>query len=307
MKNLKLIGAFALSLAMVPMFSSCGDDDAPDKPISAAVSNIDGTHVTRVGNCRIEYDEKGRPVSFSDNYGVELEIDYSKNLITGDDYDMKVKFNNKGFITELSASWDEVEDDYGDQVRYQGNGKYIISYKDDRISTIKGSSSETVTDLDSKETSKYSGELTDTYVWNKGMLTKIKHRLDEKEDGEKWSENADTEVEYGTEVNEYLQFPLSIIHNSEILYPEMYIVGLFGNGPSLLPSKVSVEEDDYSTSANVDFDLNANGSIKKETAGRWGFWVYSYEEFTRGQEFATDDAKPLKPLRKIFPHHKAKR
>lgn len=290
----KILTAFVVAAAIAPVLGSCSKDDAPDRPNSSVVSDIEGTRVTSVNNVNIQYDDKGRAFRFvNGQYNDDMiEIDYSKNkLYLGDIYDgaeeIDVKFNDKGFITEMSSSWDEKDDGY----QYKGSGKLTFSYdKDNCLTSMKSKTSETEKDLSSKDTYKYEEESTYTFTWRNGNLTKLDFNETEKEDGEKETYRSYTDVDYSNDENTFRQFPLSFLDHMDADFTIFFTVGLFGNGPKMLPESMTYtdEDDDYTRTYNISFNLNSNGSFNREN-GPFGTVQYGYSDITRAA-FAGDKA-----------------
>lgn len=286
MKSTKILTAFVVAAAIAPVMGSCSKDDAPDRPNSSQVSDMDGTRVTSVGNTQIRYDEKGRAYRFRDSYGYEIEIDYSKNKITASyngEYDpeqqMDVKFNGKGFITEMSSSWSEKDDEY----EYKGSGKITFSYdKNDCLTSIKTKMSETEKDLSDKSTSHYSEESTQKFNWSKGNIVSINYDETEVEDGDKDTYRTDMEIQYSFDENKFRQFPMSLLYESDGDYDVFFAVGLMGNGPADLPEQMTINEDGEGTrTLSINFDLNDNGSINTEYFGNYTSYAYGYTDITR--------------------------
>lgn len=310
MKTIKVWGVLALSAAVLPLVGSCSKDDAPERPSSAEVSDIDGTRVTSVGDCRIRYDENGRPYRFKDNYS-EIEIDYEKNKILFEDEKMDVKFNGKGFITEISASWDYSEnDDYrsrgeDENYHYKGSGKITFSYdKNNCLVSLKSKSSETETDLSNNHKNHYSYEETQNFNWSKGNLKSIVYDATEEEDGDKEYYKANIDIDYGFEENKFKQFPMTFLYEFEGAYEIFFAVGLFGNGPVDLPDHIDiVEEDDYSISSDITFTLNENESISTESS-RLGNYTYGYSKITRSELNIGQPVIKAKSIRNFFVNSK---
>lgn len=306
MKTLKFLSAAALALAIAPVFNSCKSEDAPEDPNGSEAAIIDGTHVTSINNIHIEYDRYNRPISFTDQYDDEgISIDYNANKIYADGDELDVKFNKNGFITEMSTSWDEKDVEDGDTYHSKGSGKITFTYdKNNCLTSIKETSSETEKYSGSNETYKYSRDVKTDLTWNNGNLVRIYSEEKEDEDGEKDEERYTTAVEYGNDVNSYRQFPLSLLETfEEGLIEVCFAVGLFGNGPAYLPEAVSITDTEgYDDSFSISFRLNNNGSFMTET-GKYGTWQYGYSDISRAGNFSGKTLK-LRPIKRMFRHRK---
>ena len=274
-----MAGAFALCAVMVPAVTSCGDDnDEPGNGGSAVV--MDGTRLTSINNALIQYDSEGRVARFGSrsDYG---EIDYRNGILhlsDDDEYgDMNVRFNGAGYISQLSQDWD-YEDD-GE--RWQGSGKATFSYDGDgHLVKVNISSSESYRDYEDGESGKYTEEYTVDLSWRNGNLMTITQRGEENEDGdrERWEEVYD--LTYNLQENRYLQPTISqfesILDESE--YTILACAGLFGIGSELLPSKIVESDDDgYTHTTNLTFNLNANGTIASER-DNYNTYIYGYSD-----------------------------
>ena len=118
MKSLKLIGLAVVAAFICPALTSCSDDDDDDKGSnggSNATDVFDGKQLTSVGDISFSYDDKGRCTGISEYGTQELSINYSKGTLQfyENDYaggNIKIKFNGKGFITEISGTISGSED-----------------------------------------------------------------------------------------------------------------------------------------------------------------------------------------------------
>lgn len=308
MKTLKFLSVAAVALAIAPVFNSCKSDDAPDEPNGSEAAVIDGTHVTSINNCHIGYDQHNRPVSFTDGHDEDaISIDYNANKIYFEDGELDVKFNKNGFITEMSSSWDLKYEEDGESYHSKGSGKITCSYdKNNCLTSMKETSSETEKYSESKETYKYTRDAKTTLTWNNGNLVKIYSEEKENENGEKDEEHYTTDVEYSNDVNPYKQFPLSLLDAFEDGFDVFFAVGLFGNGPAYLPRSMSIEDEDgYTDSYNLTFSLNNNGSFNIEKYANQT-WYYGYSDISRAGNFSGKSLK-LNSIRNIFRHSNHKK
>lgn len=309
MKTFRMLGALALCAVTVPFLTACGDDN--DEPDNGGVNIIQGDHLTSVGNYGISYDSKGRVSSVRSN-GDVLYIDYDHNTITvsdNDDYDdegeLNVKFNGKGFITELSSSWDYQDRDDGEFYRTRGSGKIEYRYDGDgNLISVNCKSDET--EEYNNRTEKYSENYTIDLTWSNGCMMKSVENGEENEDGRvhTWTETYD--VQYGNQANAYLQMPLCLseIFGLDDELDVLGVIGLFGNGPAFLPNKLTETETyDRPESWNISFTLNDNGSIASERIGSTTY-RYTYGTISTRSGFGADKQGKKFNVRDVFVHRK---
>lgn len=300
MKKGSVLAFIASGALVLPVFTACkSDEPAGGDDANKAVLNFDGDRLTSVDNFSIEYDNQGRVVEIDGRYD-DLEIDYSKGKIEMEDEEGNIKFNKSGYITEISMSWDETEEGYGYSYQYKGNGTAKFSYDSNgHLTSMSYNSKETEKDLINKETSTWETSSTTTLKWSNGNLTSVKMDGWEKEDGDKESYKAEISIQYGSQVNKYQQFPLTIANFAIGEEPVNILaaVGLFGKGTAEFPTQLIDYEDGDTYTINISFDLNSNGSIRNEN-GNYGTYSYGYSSFsTKGLSELND--KKLS-LRKLF-------
>lgn len=313
MKSLKLTAILALAAFCAPMVTSCGsdDNDAPDSPNKSEVSDIDGTRVTGVGDCTVTYDSKGRPTVFNIEDDGIMTIDYSKGTFIGSDEmgKMNIKFNAKGFVTELSSSWNYKFTEDGITVQAKGSGTLTCSYENDVLKSIKATESSSF--KAGQQSYETKGTSIMTLIWSNNNLTAIKSSEDYTKNGEKEHHEAQAKIEYGTQTNKFRQFPMAIADESEAIIPYFYSVGLVGNGPANLPVSMVVEDEEGRYSSSISYVLNPNGSIKSESTKRGSSkpetWDYTYSDITRSLMPAANKQLTPEMIRDIFlPRHARK-
>lgn len=315
MKTFRTIGALALCAVLVPALSSCGGDDDDDEPGNGGVIVMDGTRLTSVSNYRISYDADGRLKRISSPFtgnGNLLEIDYADGTITLDDGEdemeyMDVKFNGNGYISRLSSSWDYTENDGGDRYRYTGDGRMTFSYNGDgNLVKIDCEMTETEKDLDDNSTERFTERYTISYDWRNGNLVRAVEEGREIEDGDDDDWTDTYTLEYGNLPNTFLQTPATIayIGFDESAMQLLAMAGLFGNGPEMLPSEMTDDEDGYTDTWRIVFSLNSNGSIAEERNGYRGY-TYGYSNITRAAQGPKLDVKAS--VRDIFRKHASRK
>lgn len=312
MKTLRILGAMALCVVMLPSLTSCGDDD-DDKggDGTGGVLEIEGERLSYMSDgytsYNIEYDNKGRITTVATNYG-DLVINYSKGTIAleGSDEDQdryKVKFNDRGYITELVSSWSYVDTSDGDRYQIKGSGTVTFSYNGSgNLSTITSKMSETEKDLDTGESGKFTENYTTKLTWTGGNLVKAVCKGTETEGREKDTYSETFDIEYSTTDNLYRQNPVAIseIANDGTVWNVLAAAGLFGKGPKMLPRVVSeVDDDDYTYTKNVSYTLNSVGAISTEKVS-YDTYTYRYDDVPRGRSVVTVESKPIDGARSFF-------
>lgn len=307
-KTLRTIGAFALCAVLVPALGSCGGDD-DDEPGGGGVIELDGTRLTFYNNLTLNYDSEGRFKSVSSPFisnAKLLEIDYSKgSIMLGDGEeemeDMDVKFNGRGCISRLESSWDYTDNDEGDSYHYVGSGEMTFSYSGDgNLVSVNCKMSETEKDLDDGSVERYEEHYTIDYDWRDGNLVravKEGRASDPGYDDEEW--NIPYTLSYGNQANKFLQTPgtIAYITFDDSLMQILAAVGLFGNGPVMLPAKFTETDEDDVESYNIVFTLNSNGTIAEERNGIHSY-TYGYSAITRAA--AGSATMPSCKVRDIF-------
>lgn len=307
-KTLRTIGALALCAVLVPALGSCGGDD-DDEPGGGGVIELDGTRLTFYNNLTLNYDSEGRFKSITSPFTSNtklLEIDYSRGQIritdgTGETEEMDVRFNGRGYISRLSQSWDYTERDGGDMYQYVGDGEMTFDYNGDgNLERIDCKTSETEKDLEDGSVERYEERYTIDYEWRDGNLVRAFKEGVESESGDPdyhWS--MPYTFKYGNQRNVFLQTPGTMAY---IAFDDSFIqilaaVGLFGNGPEMLPTRFTETEDGETESHNISFTLNSNATIAYEDNGMYTY-TYGYSDITRAA--AGPATMPSCKVRDIF-------
>lgn len=296
-KTLRFLGAMALGLLMAPVFTSCGDDEPGDGAGNVQTPVYDGTRISSINNVPVRYDQQGRAVSF----GSEFSIDYSTGRIYFDDADeeeenVTVSFTDKGFISSIKSSWD-YEDKYED-ARYKGNASVQFSYdKDGHIVKLTESSRETYISTEDRESSTFEGNVTMSITWKDGNLVRVVADESEIEDGEKEHDRYVYDIDYGTQMNIFKQFPMSLANalSEDTSWHILASLGFMGIGPNRIPESMEENDDDGdSYSYTFSISLNDNGTIKSEYAD-YTTYYYGYSAVTKGMSASKISSK--KPMR----------
>lgn len=303
-KTLRIAGALALCFTMIPVVSSCGDDEDGNEPGggNSVVVEGTGTRLVSLGGMRIKYDEDGRVYRLGSNDEF-MEIDYKKGVIKysdSEDYeeaDIKVKFNSKGYISSLSQEWDyEDEDEWS-----KGKGSASFSYDGDgHLVKVTMSSSEEYKDYEYNEYGKYNEELEIENTWSEGNLVKVVENG--KELGDDDGDDIWRQVclfDYGMDQNKFLQMTVS---QSDYMLGDtdfdiLAWVGLFGVGSKDLPSRIDGDDEGYKFTDELRFTLNENGTIASEFDGD-DTYIYGYDDVRSARSVSS--AKLLSSKKGVF-------
>lgn len=294
MRKFRLLGAIALGALMMPALASCGDDDdSKGGDGVGGVIEVDGERISSISGVMFEYDSKGRLTHLYD-YSGGLTIDYSKGTLylDGDEdgeNSYKVKFNDKGYITQLSSSWSGTENDGGDKYQYKGSGTVSFSYNGSGyLVKCDNSSTVTVKDLSTGMSGKETTSYTTTLTWRDGNLVSAVEKGKETGFGQTDTWREDTEIDYTSTTNKFRQLPMAVssVLNNEEVWQMIAAAGLFGKGTKNFPASISVTDDDGdSSNSSCSYRLNSNGAISSETI-RYRTFNYTYEEISRGSEMS---------------------
>ena len=298
MKILKFLRLMTFGVIALFTMAACSDDDDNGGDSSSGsgaaakgVIDFDGERLYAINDCNVEYDAQGRVARITQDDN-ELEINYAKGTIIIHDETEEatiatIKFNNDGYITEIVASWDEIYDtpsfDGGSisypEEREKGTSTATYTYSNGFLTKISIFTNETCTTTlvsegpnggrtEVTEVTKYQISETHTLYWNLGNLVQITNSGWETADGgnkETWGETYS--INYGTQVNKYRQFPVTIVEEALYFDDPLYMmaaVGLFGKGPTTLPRSMA-GNDDYGTwNTNIIFNVNSKEAISKE-------------------------------------------
>lgn len=285
--NKKSLRYFVPCLAMAlcsVAFTSCSDDDEGSVP-TGPTTTFDGKQLVAVGNYTFRYDDRNRcdGVSYYNDDFIDINYDNS-TIYLDDDFDelggYKVKFNGKGYISNISASWNFSEG----SDRYNGSGSISFSYNGDRLVSQE---------MNSKEEYAYEGERYSysatgktTLEWRNGDLVSGSMRYEESEDDyESWMADEFTVTYDETLANPHKQFPYVLYSLLDEDYYVFGLVGMVGVGPEHLPASYEGEFSEEgqpwseSYSGNVGYGLNEDGTIDWE---RLNGSTYRYDYYTAG-------------------------
>lgn len=304
MKKLKFLFLSFVGLIMTFNLGSCNKDDEPGSENAGnGITNVGGARLTAIkGHGRIQYDSEGRVMSAGDGYD-RIVFDYSTGQFEMDDETGNFKFNSQGYISELSASWNEIEDGYS----YKGHGEAKISY-DSKGHIVKFSITSSETEKGYGETYTYEESSDITYKWSEGNLISSSEKYVEKEDGETDTYYTDIAINYSSEINKFQQFPYGL---SEALLMDgpislLTAAGLFGKGMQNFPQNILIDEDGYNWKENYNYYLNSNGSINREDADGTSY-TYEYTPFDTRSGINTSGNEQSKSLRSMFIRNKSKK
>ena len=282
MKYFKTLGYMGIIAMAISLLSSCKekkDDIVIDfGDTSKAIINFDGSLLTAVDNYQIRYDDQGRITRITSIYDGNLfEINYKtgKAMIYGDE--AKIMFNNDGYITELSSSWNEKEYPY----QYIGETEILFKYdKEGYLTGINSFTEETEINLEYKDSYTDRSYVEGTLTWSQGNLIETSYKVKEFGDNREMIE--EHPISYDNTANKFLQYPIfmSSIIISDEPFNIMAAIGLFGKGPANLPAVIKniyrLDSDVMEIWINCSFELNSNGSINTETLENIETIQYSY-------------------------------
>lgn len=271
----KLSAAFlpvCIMIAGALAFASCSDDDDNGNGGSSggATTAINGKLLTKVGDYNFVYDNKNRLTEIYNNYEKLFEIDYSNGkAIIEDEEEAKLSFTKNGYISKISMSWTDKDEDYSEK----GNGSISLSYDGNgHLTNIKMSSSASGVDEGESFHESYSGEYNIT--WSNGNMVKVVDKYVEKYDGEKETYNTTYTLSYGSTDNAFKQYTEALAYPLEIDGLEyVTYAGLLGKSSAKLPSSIEEVEihKEYGEPENTStynyyssYTLNEDGSVKSE-------------------------------------------
>lgn len=272
---IKIAPAIALTMCSM-VFTSCSDDDendgssTPEGPTTTFSDKL----LTQVGHYMFNYDDKNRcdAVYYVNDYDgstyPEAEIDYKSSSIyfNTEETNMKVNFNNQGYITKAYGSWEESGDGYV----YKGSLSMSFDYdKSGHLTSI-------TTKAEGEE--KYDGEGYSyssigkaKFTWDNGNLINMTTEYNDIEDGEEYEFIDTYEISYNEGIeNKTRQMPY-ILSASMFDYDASVLanIGMFGVGTKNLPETIvnSYIEDGESYGEDIErvsYELNSDGTIKRE-------------------------------------------
>lgn len=301
---LKNFGIFAICTLMVPCFTACKDDDKNEPESNpgdgSATATIHPSSITTDDETyNFFYNSQDRVIEISSEYETLL-FDYEAGkIISSDDDVYDAKFNNAGYITELS-------------LEENSSVKVVTKYE--------YNSSGNITKIVDKET--YNGNdfysSTLNFDWQNGNLVKITGNYEQIDPDYTDKGTLTLNYEYSDLNNKFYQLPMAY----DFGYMIFGAAGLFGKGPKKLPKSVTIREKgtdsedgnyDETETTQFGFRLNSDGSIAKEwfDGDEDEAYYYGYGENVRSTKtgVGTSDKRMkknllLKPLRKYIKHGK---
>ena len=310
MKKLKFLTLALITVLTCAGAASCSKDDGGvTPPGQSEIEKETGMRLTRVGNYRFNYDDKGRCIGMESISGYDdddFTIDWDKGefIATDSDDDMerapvKFKTNSKGYITEFTQSWNYKEEDYSSK----GSGKASLSYdKSGHLTKATYDSSESGTEDGEKFT--FKGSSVYTLTWENGNLVNLTDEWEFLEDGEREKGTDSYEVTYDrTAENVYKQWTEGLLDQVlNFAFCKLGHVGMFGVGTANFPSNIEIDEEGYHTNYSVSVSTNNDDLISSERVGGWTY-NYSYDDVdTRSAAF--DNTLPAKARKILFPRHR---
>lgn len=304
MKTFKKFGLACIALTVTTLASCSKDEDGITIPSESEIEQTTGERLHYVNGYVFTYNSEGVCTGFKQaQYYEQLTIDWVKGELSLSDTDnpmdhgLKFKTNSKGYITEISQSWDHRED--GDS--YKGSGVCSFSYdKSGHLTNISITSSES--GVDDGERYSYKSNAKYSITWQNGNLVHVKYVEDETEDGETERDTRTYEISYDDQENKFRQWTQGIL--DKVLnnyYLTLANVGLFGVGTSNFPSLIVRSSDGYTGNYPITVYVNKNGLIYSELVdGRTVDYIYEDTDV----HSATDSGNlPPTKSKSLFPRH----
>lgn len=286
---------------MAGMILVCCSKDEDDNNNALVTSGVldesTGLRVKSACGYDYVYAEDGKLQYILSGSNCRFEFSYSPNTIThvdvGDTDDSEVfslVYNRDGTISSGTwfVSWND-DKERGSETQevnflYDTNGhltKYVIKYRSTEYNVPSGKSSSE------------SGTETFDFTWNNHLLQKIvKTDTGNDDDGSYNYVDAYTftynNVSMTSYANKFLQYSTFVISPFNGFMERVCFVGLLGNGPAYLPSKMDYKEEgeyyykgekknyEYSGSKDFSYGFNSEGAITYAYYGD-SRYTYSYD------------------------------
>lgn len=301
-----------MATTLINSFTSCSDDDGESYIPSPTVisSNGNAAQVTNVGGIHFAYDENGKLTSIGDGSNVYY-LKGNKFSFSTYDNDSKgttnidIYLNPDGLITKFQSSLTYI----------YGKEEATINYSydtDHRLKACEGSGKGSFHD------DSYKGSIKISYTWNNGNLTKAK--IESQSKGTEYSESySDSSTEehtytYGTQANIAKQLPYYMgceLTGIKAFGGPLSVIGLYGFGPSYLPTSYTTTEaavengksHTFSNNYTLSFTQNNDGTISSETRnGSRLDYGYKYIS-TRSEVLSTQNlTQYVHSLSSLFKH-----
>lgn len=289
------------------MVTACGDDE-PTDGTSGTGGGTPATLPLKVptfgGNLLTGLQSDHDLLTFNYSNGALMSITtnehsliFKDNMYFSQDYQetetlSDFKLNNDGFITSCKYTYTDRDETEVIVFTNKYSGHNLVSCTWDS----KG--------VDEGEPYAYNYEI--TFTWKNGNIT----RADVKYTDEEETETGYYLLTYGNTPNAHKQYSLLMSAMLDLDGPDFPQLGLFGDGPAYLPTKVVKEYgDDEPVTMNLTYTLNHNGTIASETeVSEYGntnsyYYYYNGEGPKKVAPFAAKRAtKPS--LAKALRHHR---
>ncbi len=279
-KIIMMVGAMLLTVG----FTACGDDDDNNTISNVLENNVTSTdipapyltdasgnklQVASVGEIRYTYNESGKLsgiiIGDYDRYELGETFTFTTNKSSDRKTEYAIYTNTKGLIAKSEYKYSRMIDSNW-SVREAETRNYNYN-SDNQLTSITYERSY----IEENDNGTRKGTV--TFNWANGNLTSV---IDTSTDSytnkageQKVKNDKDTYTfEYGSQANVFKQMPAimceAVIDSEELAL--LAVLGLFGTGPAYLPTNLTrTDEDGRSyTYATPTYELNADGSIKKE-------------------------------------------
>ena len=300
-KTIKLVGLALIAMSVMPIASCGGDDKDVTPPGQDDIEKETGMRLTRVGSDRYSYDSEGRCIAIRTS-DYSFTIDWDKGEIFTRDSDdpdgstINFKTNGKGYITEMSSSWDYVDSEGA----YKGNEKFILTY-DKSGHLVKSVCHSESSGFENGQEFEFEGEMIHNLTWEDGNLVHVNSFEDYTENGEREVDEDSYEISYNTnQENVYKQWTEGMLLNAldGLIYIELGHIGAYGVGPVNFPVNIEAEEGNSKDNHSIKIYTNSDGLISKEVLdGQTLNYVYD-QIGTRSEIF--DQILPAKNKKKHF-------
>lgn len=294
----KYFAMMALAALSLCMFSCGGDDDEEGGSSGGSSGGGSGsgsykagvldhapdTRITKAGDYRFFYDEKGRLSYVTKNGYSEIELSYNPNRWTDDEgnEEATASYNGNGYLTSLKSNFDYTNEE-GSEWATKVTGSASVTFSYDGNGHVTGATSTSKeTKKDKEGTRTYDTNVKVTATWKSNLLTKVVisgKEIKKSSEGsrtESWTETwSFVYDDISDNTNKHHQYVRSVADWMDDFEPLAY-VGIMGRGPLYLPNAATEEEvetEDGDTEKDTEdytfsYTFNSNESVRSCTVKR---------------------------------------
>ncbi|MCD8291460.1 MAG: DUF4595 domain-containing protein [Prevotella sp.] len=215
MKTVKLFMFMALTIALPLAFTSCSDDDDDNGGSSSSSSGVsiittdDGNQylLRNIGDIfTYVYDSNGRCVNIDGDFTITYNPCVISSLSNDDDYEYTINLtlNNSGYVTKMVSYYSYVDGKDSDTENSTTNFSYDSSGHLTKMETTTIEN-----EIDNNISYQYTGNISSSFTWKNGDLTKVETSEDYSDNGEKSTCTDTYTYEYGNIENKYQQYLLA--------------------------------------------------------------------------------------------------